>query len=232
MTRLAFDAPPTPVVPIAGADLAFPVARIFCVGRNYAEHAREMGAVADREAPFIFTKPASAVVRSGATVPYPPGTDNLHHEVELVAALGAPAFRLRPEEALAAVYGYACGLDLTRRDLQQAARDKGRPWDLGKAFENSAPVGAIVKAGDCGPIGAQRISLTVNGEIRQDQRLSDMIFPVAELVSWLSRYYHLGPGDLLFTGTPSGVGPVRPGDRLVGRIEGLPPVEIAVGAAE
>ena len=230
--KALFDTPANPLVPIRGEERGFPVQRIFCVGRNYAAHAAEMGAEVDREAPFYFTKPASAVVLAGATVPYPPGTSNLHYEMELVIAIDKPAFRVSPEEALGAVYGYACGLDMTRRDLQNAAKEKGRPWDLGKAFENSAVLGPITPAQDFGPLADQRISLSVGGQIRQDATLSEMVWSVAEIISHLSGYYHLQPGDLIFTGTPAGVGAVQAGDQMRGEIEGLDPVSLTLGPAE
>ena len=227
-----FEIPATPVVPVKGEEAGYPVHRIFGVGRNYAEHAAEMGYEVDREAPFYFTKPASAIVASGSEIPYPPGTSNFHYEMELVVAIGRPAFRVSVEEASACIFGYAAGLDMTRRDLQLAERAKQRPWSLGKAFERSAPIGTITRANDYGAIGPQRISLKVGDEIRQDAHLSDLVWSVPELISHLSRFYHLIPGDLIFTGTPAGVGPVGPGDRIHGEIEGLAPVAITIGAAE
>ncbi|MBP1848944.1 fumarylacetoacetate hydrolase family protein [Rhizobium halophytocola] len=230
--KALFETPSTPLVPVAGEVDGFPVHRIFCVGRNYAAHAAEMGAEVDREAPFYFTKPASAVVMAGATVPYPPGTSNLHYEMELVVAIGKPAFRVNSADAMQAVYGYACGLDMTRRDLQNVAKEKGRPWDFAKAFENSAILGTISKAEDVAPIVDQRITLSVGGETRQDAVLSDMVWSVPEIISHLSGYYHLQPGDLIYTGTPSGVGAVVTGDELHGTIEGLEPVSLILGPAE
>ena len=229
---LLFQLADPPFVPILGENAHFPVHRIFCVGQNYAAHAVEMGFRPDPEAPFFFTKSPSAICPSGATIPYPPGTENCHYEMELVVALGAPAFRIEAANALSAVLGYACGLDLTRRDLQNAAREKKRPWDLGKDFENAAVIAPIVRADDFGPPSGQRIHLTQNGEIRQDSRLSDMIHDVPALIAFLSRFYHLGPGDLIYTGTPSGVGPIGRGDLLRGEVEGLAPVELAVGEPE
>jgi fumarylpyruvate hydrolase len=207
------------------------VRRIFCVGRNYAAHAREMGFAADKDAPFYFTKSPWAICPSGATIPYPLGTDNCHYEMELVVAIGAPAFRIAEQDALSAVFGYACGFDMTRRDLQNAARDQGRPWDFGKDFENAAVMGPITRGAHF-HAKDQAIRLTQNGEVRQDAVLSDMIFSVPELIAHLSGYYHLEPGDLLYTGTPAGVGPIAPGDRLVGTIEGLAPAELSIGPAE
>lgn len=227
-----FAPPPVVGLPVVREERLFPVNRIFCVGRNYVAHAREMGGEVDREAPFYFTKPASAVAQSGATVPFAPGTKNLHHEMELVVAIGAPAFRINVEQARSAVYGYACGLDMTRRDLQQALREKGRPWDFAKAFEGSAVVGAITAAGQAGDLDGKRIALTVNGAIRQDSTLDELVWKVGELISYLSNFYHLAPGDLLFTGTPAGVGPVAVGDVLEGTIDGLEPVRLTIGPAE
>lgn len=227
-----FDLPANPSVPVLGEDARFPIRRIFCVGRNYAAHAREMGSEPDREAPFYFTKSPWAVCPSGATVPYPLGTANCHYEMELVVAIGAPAFRVDTADALSAVFGYACGFDMTRRDLQNAAKDQGRPWDFGKDFENAAVVAPITRAAAFGTPGAQTIRLTQNGAVRQDAVISDMIFSVPELIAHLSTYYHLEPGDLIYTGTPAGVGPIAEGDRLVGTIDGLTPVELTIGAAE
>ncbi|MGN6470640.1 MAG: fumarylacetoacetate hydrolase family protein [Rhizobiaceae bacterium] len=226
--------PPQPRVAlnVVGERGLFPVARIFCVGRNYVEHAKEMGNEVDREAPFYFLKPTIGMAHSGATVPYAPGTRDLHHEMELVVAIGAPAFRIGAAEAPATVFGYACGLDMTRRDLQQEGKDKRRPWDFGKAFENGAVLGPITKASSVPSLEGRRIMLKVNGEIRQDAHLDDLVWKVDELISHLSRYYHLVPGDLIFTGTPAGVGPVVAGDVLEGMIDGLEPVKLAIGPAE
>ena len=226
-----FEPLPAPSVPMVGEQSLFPVNRIFCVGRNYAAHAAEMGFSATKDAPFYFTKTPSAICPSGATIPFPPGTQNCHYEMELVVAIGAPGFRVAEADAMDLVLGYACGFDMTRRDLQNAARDQGRPWDLGKDFEHAAVIGPITRAAGFTPAG-QRIALSQNDVVRQDAVLSDMIFTVAELIAYLSNYYHLAPGDLLYTGTPAGVGPIAPGDRLVGTIEGLAPVELAIGPAE
>jgi fumarylpyruvate hydrolase len=219
---------PQPAVPVAGEDALYPVRRVFCVGRNYAAHAREMGSDPNREPPFYFTKSADSLVPGGGAIPYPPATANLHHEVELVVALGAPVFQATKEQAAKAVFGHAIGLDMTRRDLQFAARDKGRPWDLGKSFEFSAPITPIIR--NATPMLAGAVTLEVNGEIRQRGDISDMIWSVPEVIAHLSQYYHLSPGDLIYTGTPEGVSPVRPGDRLVGRIDGLG--ELVVTIAE
>ena len=232
MTDYLFPPAPVPALPVAGETRHYPVRRIFCVGRNYVEHAKEMGQEVDREAPFYFTKSPSTLTPSGATVPYPPGTQNFHYEMELVVAIGAPAFRLPAEAAGAAIYGYACGLDMTRRDLQLKERAKQRPWDTGKDVENSAVVAAITKAAGMAAIGPQRIHLSVNGETRQDAHLSDLVWSVPEIIAHLSTLYHLGPGDLVFTGTPAGVGPVVAGDVIEGGIDGLAPVRLTLGAAE
>ncbi len=231
-TQLLFPAEPTPLAPVAGEARAYPVHRIFCVGRNYADHAKEMGFEVDREAPWYFTKPANALVISGATIAYPPETNNFHYEMELVIAIGAPAFRVSLADAPKAIFGYACGLDMTRRDLQIAAREKSRPWDLGKAFEQSAVMAAITPAAQTPALGPQRIRLAVNDAVKQDARLSDLVWSAPEIVSHLSRFYHLKPGDLIFTGTPAGVGPVRPGDVLRGEIDGLAPVVVTIGAPD
>lgn len=232
MMQPLFEIPQPNLVPILGNTLGFPVRRIFCVGRNYAAHAAEMGHDVDREAPFYFTKSPSTICLSGQTVAYPPGTDNYHHEMEFVVALGAPAFEVSVEDAMSAVFGYACGYDMTRRDRQQDGKDKRRPWDLGKDVENSAVIGAITPVGDFGALADQAISLTINGEPRQEATLADMVWSVAEIIAHLSRYYHLGAGDLIYTGTPAGVGPVEVGDVLHGTISGLEPVELIVGERE
>ena len=229
---LAFELDPPPVLPIAGAAGGYPVNRIFCVGRNYADHAKEMGFEVDREAPWYFTKPASAIVLSGATIPYPPETKNYHYEMELVVAIGADAFRIAASNVQRVIFGYACGLDMTRRDLQIAAREKSRPWDLGKAFEQSAVISVITPAANYPAISKQRISLKVGEIIKQDAHLSDLVWSVPELISHLSRFYHLAPGDLIYTGTPAGVGPVLPGDRIVREIDGLESLTVTIGAPE
>ncbi len=232
MSSCLFEPPPPVLASIAGSQVRYPIRRIFCVGRNYAEHAAEMGVAVDREAPFYFTKPASAYVPSGSTIPYPPATSNYHYEMELVVALGGPAFRVPAARALDAVYGYACGLDMTRRDLQLEARARQRPWDVGKAFEQSAVLAGIVPAERFGAVGGQAISLRVNGARKQSARLSDLVWSVPELIAHLSTLYHLEAGDLIFTGTPAGVGPVEPGDRIDGSIHGCPPVELVIAAPE
>lgn len=223
--------PPAPVVsvPVAGTGAAYPIRRIFCVGRNYAAHAAEMGNEVDREAPFYFTKTPASVVMSGAEVAYPPGTEDLHHEMELSFAMGAEVFRGDADTALDAVLAYGCALDMTRRDLQAEAKGKRRPWSLGKDFEGAAVLAPMTRAAEVGEIGAQRLWLDVNGARRQEALLSDMIHGVAGIIAHLSRYYHLGPGDLILTGTPAGVGAVGPGDVLTGGIDGLAPVTLTIG---
>ncbi len=207
-----------PTLPVAGSEARVAVGRIFCVGRNYADHAREMGKDPTREPPFFFMKPADSIVPSDQSIPYPPETTNYHYEMELVVVIGKPVFAVSPEVAADAVFGYAAGLDMTRRDLQLAARDKGRPWETGKSFEQSAVVGTVRPASDLrdAPIG--EISLLVNDTLKQQATIADMIWSVPEIIANLSRYYHLRPGDVIFTGTPAGVGPVQPGDKLLGRI--------------
>ncbi|KST61112.1 fumarylacetoacetate hydrolase [Methylobacterium sp. GXS13] len=216
--------PPRIALPIAGSSDLFPVRRVYCVGRNYAAHAREMGADPDREPPFFFMKPADALQIVGpAPAPhvYPPQTQNYHFEVELVAALAGGGSDLPVESALDHVYGYAIGLDMTRRDLQDDAKKLSRPWDLGKAADGSGPIGALFPASAIGHPARGSITLAVNGAIRQQGDLADMIWSVAEQVAYLSRYFILQPGDLIFTGTPSGVGPVQRGERMVAAIAGL-----------
>jgi fumarylpyruvate hydrolase len=227
-----FDLLPVPVVPVTGTDAVYPVGRIFCVGRNYEAHAKEMGVEADREAPFYFTKTPSAACGNNQTVPYPPGTKEYHHEMELVVALGADVFRANAQQAAAAIFGYGCGLDMTRRDLQQAGKDKRRPWDLGKDVENAAVFAPLTPAAEVGEIGPQRIHMSINGDIRQDAHLSDLIHSVIEVIVDLSKYYHLRQGDLIMTGTPAGVGPVSPGDLIEGGIDGLVSIVHRIGEPE
>lgn len=218
MSQYLFDPPARPAVPIEGEATLFPVRRILCVGRNYAAHRREMGGD-DRDPPFFFAKPADAVVPPGGQVAYPPKTQNLHYEIELVVALGSGGADVPVERALELVLGYATGVDLTRRDLQSAAKDKGHPWDAAKGFDDSAPISAIRRWS--GPPPQGRIQLAVNGETRQDAMVGDMIWNVAEIVAEASRLWRLRPGDLIFTGTPEGVGPVVSGDRVEGEVEGV-----------
>nr|WP_190275487.1 fumarylacetoacetate hydrolase family protein [Candidatus Puniceispirillum marinum] len=207
-------------LPIEGMDAAFPVRRIYCIGRNYADHAIEMGHDPDREAPFFFQKNAQNIDISG-TFPYPPQTSDVHHEIELVVALKSGGANISEDDAMQHVYGYAIALDMTRRDLQGEAKKTGRPWEIGKAFERSAPMSALVPASKTGHLDAGRISLSINGEIRQDGDLNQMIWKVPEMISYLSRFYDITAGDLIMSGTPAGVGPVAKGDVLTGDIEGL-----------
>lgn len=215
---------------VAGSAARFPVNRVFCVGRNYAAHAREMGKDPAREAPFFFMKPASAVVdaASAVSIPYPVMTANLHHEIELVVALGRGGADIPVEQALAHVYGYAVGLDMTRRDLQLEARDKGRPWEFGKSFALSAPIGVLSPVQSAGHVERGVISLTVNGGMRQSSDVSNLIWSVAECIAQLSRYEALVEGDLIMTGTPEGVGAVQPGDVMHGHIDRLGDIHVTV----
>jgi fumarylpyruvate hydrolase len=231
MSGFVFEPAPVPSLAIEGLALRYPVARIFCVGRNYEDHAREMGHVVDREKPFYFSKSATALRESGASLPYPPGTTNYHFEVELVVAIGAPAFKISSANALDAVYGYACGLDMTRRDLQLSERAHQRPWTLGKDVEASAPVSAIAPAARIGHLAQGAITLRQNTLIKQNSDLSQLVWSVSEIIAHLSGFYRLGPGDLIFTGTPAGVGPVEPGDVLECAIERVGTLTTAIGAA-
>lgn len=223
-----FEPSPPVVAAVLGSDSLFPVHRIYCVGRNYAAHAREMGGDPSREAPFFFLKPADALIPSGRTIPYPLDTANLHHEIELVIAIGKGGSQIAQADALDHVFGYAVGLDLTRRDRQFEARDKGRPWDIGKGFDNAAPMGPIHPAALVGHPVDGRIWLSVNGEVRQDADIDQLIWSVPEVVSILSRSWELRPGDLIFTGTPDKVGPISPGDTVTGGIDELGEVMLTV----
>ncbi|MBK7015621.1 MAG: fumarylacetoacetate hydrolase family protein [Sulfuritalea sp.] len=232
--NFVFTPPATPALPVIGTAARFPVHRIFCVGRNYHAHALEMGNPVDKATmkPFYFTKSPSALVDSGATVPYPCGTANYHYEMELVVAIGAHGFRLAEADAPRVIFGYAAGLDMTRRDLQLVAREQGRPWDLGKDFEKSAVCTPILPVGDLGVLTGGAITLQVNGETKQSADLSQLIWNIPELLADLSKFYHLEPGDIIYTGTPEGVGPVKPGDRISGHIDGVGDVTLNVGQAE
>lgn len=231
MTQYAFAPAPQAVVPISGSDLLFPVHRIYCVGQNYAKHAMEMGA-SGREAPFFFMKPADAIVPvpagSKGQVAYPSLTQNLHHEVELVVAIGKGGQDIAPENALDHVYGYAVGLDLTRRDLQTELKKAGRPWSIAKGFEQSAPIGPIVLRAQAVDMENATIGLKVNGQDRQEGNTDELIWKIAEVIGHISRGWKLQPGDLIFTGTPAGVGAVERGDTLLAHIEGLPDLEISL----
>jgi fumarylpyruvate hydrolase len=224
--------PPRPCVPIHGSDRVFAVHRIYCVGRNYAEHAREMGA-SERDKPFFFCKPADAVVPLGpdaAGIPFPGETGDLQHEVELVVALGQGGYRISPAEAPDLVWGYAVGLDMTRRDLQASMKSAGRPWEIGKAFDGSAPIGALRQKSEVATAGRGSIWLDVNGTRRQQGDLSQMIWNVAEILSQLSVYFRLEPGDLVFTGTPAGVGRLVPGDVIEAGVDGVDRIHAVVAA--
>ena len=219
--KFAVNAAPRPAVEVAGSALRFPVRRIFCVGRNYAEHAREMGMGGERTPPFFFTKPADAIMPNGSDVPYPSRTTNLHHEIELVVALGTGGRNVGVDQALAKVFGYAVGNDMTRRDLQAAVREQKQPWDIAKGFDHSAPVTAILPVAKSGHPTAGRIWLEVNGNLRQQGDIADMIWKVPEVIAELSTWFELFPGDLIFTGTPAGVGPLVAGDRVRGGVDGI-----------
>jgi fumarylpyruvate hydrolase len=222
------DPPPVPSVAVGGTGARFPVRRIFCVGRNYAAHAREMGRDPDREAPFFFMKPADAVVDDGSDVPYPPETANLHYEMELVAAIGRGGRDIPVASALDYVYGYTVGIDLTRRDLQLQAREQGRPWDWGKGFDNSAPCGRVRPVETVGHPAKGRIWLAVDGAVKQDADLAELIWSVPEIVSIASRSMALAPGDLIYTGTPAGVGKVERGQVLTGGVDGVGEIRITI----
>ena len=225
---LLFD-PPNPVIVPTSDGSQYPVRRIFCVGRNYAAHTREMGFDPEREPPFFFTKWAETIVGDGAVVPYPQSTEDFHFEAELVAAIGTGGRNISVESAIDHVWGYAAGLDMTRRDLQMAAREKGRPWDTGKNVESSSPLGLLHPASVHGDATHGRISLTVNGEVKQDSDLGALIWPVADVIAYLSGMYRLEPGDLIYTGTPAGVGAVVAGDQIVVSIEGLSDLRVTIG---
>ncbi|WP_226549286.1 fumarylacetoacetate hydrolase family protein [Celeribacter naphthalenivorans] len=231
---MSYVFPPAPQATVAvdGTDDRLPVRRIFCVGRNYAAHAREMGRDPDREPPFFFTKPADAVVESGEVVAYPPETENFHYEAELVVAIGKGGKNIAEEDSLSHVWGYAVGNDLTRRDLQLKAREQGRPWDWGKAFDRSAVIGPVFQVEKVGHLSSGAIKLTVNGEVKQDADLAELIWSVPEIISILSHSIALAPGDLIMTGTPAGVGAMVEGDVCVVEIEGLGKIETPIGKRE
>ncbi|MBB2203254.1 fumarylacetoacetate hydrolase family protein [Gluconacetobacter tumulisoli] len=230
MVEYVIPPPPQASLAVVGGDARFPVRRIWCVGQNYAEHTREMGQEPGRAPPFFFAKPADAVVPGGGVLPFPVKTSNLHHEVELIVAIGQGGRDIPVADALSHVYGYALGLDMTRRDLQAEAKKAGRPWALAKGFDQSCPIGPVMPADRMGSPDAGRIALAVNGEIRQQGDLADMIWPVAEIVSQLSAFVALAPGDLIMTGTPAGVGAVRPGDVLHATCDGLGALDVTYGA--
>jgi fumarylpyruvate hydrolase len=214
-------AAPVVTLPVAGSDDIFPVRRIWCVGRNYAAHAREMGSDPDRDPPFFFAKPTDAIVQSGDPIPYPSVTKNLHHEIELVVAIGKTGSKISEAQALDHVFGYAVGLDMTRRDIQNAAKDAGRPWEMGKSYDYSAPCSAIQPVSKIGHPDKAAIWLKVNGEPRQSSDISFLIWSVSECIAHLSQLIDFHPGDLIYTGTPEGVGPVVAGDVMEGHIDGI-----------
>ena len=225
--------PPVQSLAVRGRSERFPIQRLFFVGRNYHAHAVEMGRPVDKavEVPFYFTKAPSTLVESGATVAYPPGTKDYQYEMELVVAIGAPGFRVAEADAAKLIYGYACGLDMTRRDLQLVAREKGRPWDLGKDVEQSSVVSEIVPMQGT-VLDKGELVMSVNGQVRQKSDLSKLIWNIPELLVDLSKFYHLLPGDLIFTGTPEGVGPLQPGDRIEGSVAGVGSIVLNVDPAE
>lgn len=223
-------APRDPVLAATSDGNLFPVRRVFCIGRNYAAHAREMGRDPDREPPFFFTKWAETVVPTGTTIAYPSETANFHYEAELVVAIGKGGRNIAAADALDHVHGYATGLDMTRRDLQLEARDKGRPWSTGKNVEQSSPLGLIHPASETGPFESGSIRLTVNGTVKQDADLAELIWDVPDVIAYVSRFYRLEPGDLIYTGTPAGVGAVIEGDEVVVTIAGLSDCMVKVGA--
>lgn len=226
---LVFEPAVAPTVAVVDSEDRIPVRRIFCIGRNYAAHAREMGKDPEREPPFFFLKPADAVVEDGETIPYPPQTENFHYEAELVVVIGKGGARISEADALDHVWGYAVGNDLTRRDLQLKAREQGRPWDLGKGFDRSAPIAPVHPVSKVGHPSTGAISLTVNGVVKQKADLADLIWSVPEMISILSHSMDLMPGDLIMTGTPAGVGPLVPGDVCVVSVEGLGTCTTTIG---
>lgn len=232
MSGFLFDPGTVFSLAVNGEAAAYPVRRIFCVGRNYAAHAAEMGAEVDREAPWYFTKSAGHAVASGATIAYPPGTSNFHYEMELTVAIGKPVFKATTAAAAGAIFAYGCGLDMTRRDRQQDGKDKGRPWCLGKDVEDSAVFAPLTKVADFGDVADQRIHLEVDGEIKQDATLRELVWNCVEVVEHLNKFYHLAPGDMIMTGTPAGVGPVVAGNKITGGIDGLDPIELTITPAE
>ncbi|CUA92225.1 fumarylacetoacetate hydrolase family protein [Pannonibacter indicus] len=227
MTSFVIDVPKIPALPVAGTDALFPVRRVYCIGRNYAAHAVEMGHDPSKEPPFFFQKNPDNLDASG-TFPYPGQTADVHHEVELAVVLKSGGSGIAVADALFHVYGYAVALDMTRRDLQAVAKDMGRPWDTAKAFEHSAPIGPVIPASICGHPQAGAITLTVNGTLRQSGDLNQMIWKIPEMIAYLSDYFTLAAGDVILTGTPSGVGPVVRGDRLEARVEGFAPLTVEV----
>ena len=227
---MSFVASQPVLVPIQNTQENYPVNRLFFVGQNYESHAKEMGSKANKKSPFFFTKSLSAYVPSGSTISYPPGTKNFHHEMELVVAIGKPVFEVGTQAAKESIFGYACGLDMTRRDLQTDARSKGLPWDIAKDVEKSAVLSAIAPVKTIGHPMSGLIELSVNGEIRQSADLRELVNSPAELIAYLSNFYHLRPGDLIYTGTPSGVGPVVPGDQIEGYIQEVGTISLSISS--
>ena len=223
-----FVSSPPVLVPIQNTDETYPVHRLFFVGQNYEDHAKEMGSETNKKSPFFFTKSPSAYMPSGSAIPYPPGTKNFHHEMELVVAIGKPVFEADIEAAKLAIFGYACGLDMTRRDLQMEAKSRGLPWDMAKDVEQSAVLSEIVSVDTIGHPTSGLIELSVNGEVKQSGDLRALVNSPAELIAYLSNFYHLGPGDLIYTGTPSGVGPVLPGDQIEGHIQKVGTISLSI----
>lgn len=223
----AIEFPGVTTLPVAESNQLFPVGRIYCVGRNYAEHAREMGHDPDREPPFFFMKPADAIVPNGVTIPYPQKTKDLHHEIEMIVAIGKGGANIPVEKALDHVFGYGVGLDMTRRDLQGEAKKMGRPWEMGKAFDNSAPCTALKTVAMVGHPAKGAIWLKVNGEVKQKGDLAEMIWNVPETISYLSHLITLRPGDIIMSGTPAGVGPCKAGDKLEGHVDGVGDLTVA-----
>jgi fumarylpyruvate hydrolase len=230
MTEFAIEPPAITSVAVAGSEARFPIRRVFCVGRNYAAHAREMGKDPEREPPFFFMKPADAVVPAEGVIAYPPLTSNLHHEVEMVVAIGRGGKNVSPEEALTLVWGYGVGVDLTRRDIQDEAKKMSRPWDWAKGFDASAPCSAIYPVQAVGHRATGRIWLEVNGHLKQEGDLRDLIWPVADVISYISQAVELAPGDLIYSGTPAGVGPLQPGDEVGGGVQDVADFKFVVGA--
>lgn len=226
----AVDPPPVVSLPVTGSDRRFPVQNLFCVGRNYADHAVEMGGDPNREPPFFFIKPAWAILGDGGVMEYPAFSDDVHHEVELVVAIGKGGRNIAPEDAMDHVFGYAVGIDMTRRDLQQQAKDTSRPWEAGKSFVHAAPCSDVCRAAEAGDVNEAGITLSINGETRQDGRVNQMIWKIPEVIVRLSELFALQPGDLIFTGTPAGVGPIERGDRITASVDGVGQLNIEVAA--
>ncbi|MFC3691643.1 fumarylacetoacetate hydrolase family protein [Chenggangzhangella methanolivorans] len=229
MSDFVFEPAPQAAVAVRGTSALFPARRVYCVGRNYAAHAVEMGHDPNREPPFFFMKTPDALLPDGATFPYPPATSDVHHEIEMVVALSGGGVDVAEADALGLVFGYGVGIDFTRRDLQAEAKKLARPWEVGKAFDHAAPCGALARASEIGHPTSGAVTLDVNGARVQEGDLNQLIWTVPEMISGLSRLFELRPGDLIFTGTPSGVGPVRPGDRLEGAVAGVGTLSLAVG---